>query len=1018
MFKERKKNGKLKRKILLYISVSIFLSLLLNNGSYAITSNEKIYENDINLKDEEITSLLDKNLSENFDKDFSQKVISLTNPEPQITFNYPKVGYMYIPNLNIESPAPLIGKLGYALVISGSLVIDATTTDVNYVEFKATSIFTQKNYNFIDNNLNDGCLCNFYIPSGLYHIIVYGFDENGNQLVTNSIKIIFIRSRSQREDVGVWIRTEYDGDVSSTKLDLGLLDLQRMFYTGEWKDYAVSLDSFHDTTVFLRFTNDQTIYVDNENVDVAQIEFYVETTCDTSKEYSVSLEARFPFSLLNKKNVMDNKEQNTKKYNSIKNKIYQGEQSLPRDIIEPYFCARIGFSSRKGDMGPKDLESKLLFGRNSILDPIVLRSYINQKNAGTSDVTFFGSINTVDQSGDDVFNRVLSVTFDPLVELQITYIPRNGKTFYRFYEGAGLKTIITFETEIGIEFLNKLKYSITFDPLPSFMKFDVNLFENDNIFEFIYHCDRVHSTTFRLDFYKEDYFVALDFGNVPRSIYFSADLSILNDLTFISDIDLGLSDPIDDCILYISGPKLSVFLLLEDLPTSYSFDTTLDLGVIGDLSASCTINYETSEDIGNATLGVIGNNFAFNFEVENFPKSIELNCEIDAQQHKGDIEFTWESSDNNNPAVTASVTFKKWTLGGSITLGNHYVHLFWDIDVQNGQGNIVFQKSRSESDPTFFNVWVKYGDYDGWKITCGFHLYNNRIELVWDINKDERQGLIQLQRWGGEAICVFTVTIEHQDWYINNELTLRNTMVEFVWDLPTDSNRHTSFSLSRNGDMDIKNDITVIKGSKTILDIYIEIEIANGDDDNWYLEYDYDQDGKIINFEWGDQVIRTVSTFEIMVDLEGVNWAHFTLNGEFDPSSGYKVSLTVNKDICFNIINVVTDTLTIELSFTIKADSYFEIQWFEYNSWAEGEIRFDIDTYSEWNIEVGFGPKQNNVHKYGFKIEVSSQTTLDDNLNWDIFSWPPVNWDYGGPQNINDWTVKILRNYEWYTLIS
>jgi hypothetical protein len=94
------------------------------------------------------------------------------------------------------------------------------------------------------------------------------------------------------------------------------------------------------------------------------------------------------------------------------------------------------------------------------------------------------------------------------------------------------------------------------------------------------------------------------------------------------------------------------------------------------------------------------------------------------------------------------------------------------------------------------------------------------------------------------------------------------------------------------------NCITITKGS---VEIFIfELEIKTGD--KYIVKWDYDQNGKIINFNFVGEIFK-INDLNIKVDFQG---SYFTIQGDWNVGEYGELSLTLNKEVEFTIVDIET----------------------------------------------------------------------------------------------------------------
>jgi hypothetical protein len=456
---------------------------------------------------------------------------------------------------------------------------------------------------------------------------------------------IFSNTPKNQNEFGVWIYTNYDEKIDEKKLDIDLINFLLMLRSGSWKYYTLTMENTDDTTVGLQFVKTK-IYLENEGifVDVVQTKFNFETMCDTTEDFDVALEIRFPFSLLNSKaksynNYFNNNDHNVKRNKIINRigKIFENSQyhflntlyekfiNFFQHIInthqeqstftsESYFSVRIGYSSPENDEGPKKVDTRFFFGRNSIWEPRVFRMKITPYDIEKNyKLTYNNIYLTVDQYGNEAFYRIFSIDFQPAVELQITSIPGKGKISYNFGNSNNDATKISFSAIGGL--LSEIIQSFTIDPLPSEMSFNLTVMGEKS---FLYESDTIHSVTYMMDSFDEE-------GNLVK-------------------------------------------LELENLPKKITAEWGLNVFLLS-LSSSGFVDLDMSGDVGRMTLSLYDSEMPF-IELNNFPKKLRIDGYIDVPQLQGSI--TASKYSGITTTINVPLNFNKWRIIGTININNGY----------------------------------------------------------------------------------------------------------------------------------------------------------------------------------------------------------------------------------------------------------------------------------------------------------------------------------------------------------
>lgn len=524
-------------------------------------------------------------------------------------------------------------------------------------------------------------------------------------------------------DFGVWIHTEYNGVSDATKLDIDLEQFRLMLNGGGWVPYTLSMEKPSDTTVNLRFVRTKIFLEDGTDVDVIQTQFSVDTKSDTLEDFEISLEVRFPFSLLKKKNKEYNpfsdspdKEKiiNTlKRINEIIHCAFlenlyekiisfsQKNSNAELSSSESYFCVRIGYSSPDNDEGPNRVDTRFFFGRNSIWDPQVFRMKITPYDLGREfKLSYFNSYLTVDESNNEAFYRIFSVDFEPATELQITSIPRKLKVSYDFGGSAGVATKISF-TALGGS-LSEIVQSFIIDPLPDHMSFDLTVLGERS---FKYESDRSYSVTYLMD--------SVQNGNLVK-------------------------------------------LALHDLPTRMNVEWGLNINLVAK-SASGFVDLDMSSNIGEVLLYLYGSEKPF-IQVVDFPKKLRLEGYIDIPNLKGYVSASKYSG--SETTISVPITFDKWEITDTLKIKDGYVKLSWDLPssedphVELGldtNNNTMLGMGLSVVD-TESRVEVLYIEFDG--------IATDDLKISWDYDS----GKITNFQWSGKITKLIDLyaSVEYQ----------------------------------------------------------------------------------------------------------------------------------------------------------------------------------------------------------------------------------------------------------------
>lgn len=787
------------------------------------------------------------------------------NSDPSIKIISPAAGYLYLFKLQpIQMPLANMLGLGYTVVIGRNILVDTECNDIHHVKCVANRIFTGWETVRWDYRSMDGFGADITGGSGLYRITVFGYNETGSEICQDSIKVFFIKVG--REDFGVWVNTKYNnGETISTPLQLGMTDFGSMLNTGESRQFKVSIQNEDDTDVELRFTRTKIM---SNTEKVVETKCNIVTTCDTSKQYEVSVEVRFPFVLLN------------------------GGQ--PSEQKNPYFSSEIGYASQTAQGGANHVNMTFYVGRENISDPRVFRLDVKPENIESgSKLTFFTCYRTVNMNGDEVFQRKYSIDFDPATELTITSIPREAKISYEFGRSAGILTKISLRAEGG--FLDDIVQSLTFDPLPSFMSFDLTIIGSR---EFLYESDQSYNITYALNSEQNGKLVTFQVINLPERIHAS---------------------------------------------------WGLNLGTLGDLAVSSYAELNMSQDVEHLALSFYGNEQPF-ITLENFPRKIRFESNVNLLNGTGDVTIIRKLNDIRQ--LNIAVKHKDMAVSKSFELKNNFVMMKWKIDVLNHIG--FFNVTRDSG--TIISISSSI-EFKNWTFTKTLELKNRYLELSWNINREQKTGQIILSRDIGSGSPIISFSIEHEGWILDDTLEFNNNFIELLWQLPTQTNPHAQLGLITDGGEMFHNTISVIDNSVELFHLGFGIQTDDHYIISWdYINgqiSNFNWSGKLLhltNVTIGVNLEGEVFTIsaDLNIGQEGLVELEFNkpVTVTFIDSASEKFKIYGNVAINAN--------RRLQLTWELTESGYFTVYTYGQPLGDEFNLEFGYDPQHAGNYKYGF----------------------------------------------------------------
>ncbi len=637
-----------------------------------------------------------------FEKDIKEKNIEDLSDnlpieiEPGLEIIDPQSGYLHLFKLSpIKMPLANLLGLEYSVVIGRNLKIDTNSNDIYQVKFVSEGQFTGWKSTRWDCKNRDGLSIEMDINSGLYDITAIGYDEQENEVTSDAIKVLFLKIGG--DDFGININTRYNsGETFSKTLDIGLVDFANMLNTGESKKFSVTMQNEEDTDVELSFKRTKIL---NNQENVIETKLNLETNCDTTKDYEVELEIKFPYIML--------------------------DGGQPENTNNPFFSAKVGYKTESnGEAGENKVETTFYFGRESIDDPRVFRMQLKPDNIESdTKLTLFNSYVAVDGTGNEVFHRVFSVGFEPATELTITSIPSEAKIRYDFGESAGKNTKIDFRAEGGL--LDDIIQTYKINPLPSHMSFDLTVIGNK---EFIYESDREFDASYTINSIQNGELVSFEVDKIPEKIHASWGLNIgeFGDLTASSFAELNMTSDVDKIALYLLGNEIPIFEL-DNFPRKVRFESYIDIPAgVGNISLFREVQETKDVDIILSFNDLI---VTKSIELEN--NYVKLSWDLNIGRGTGNIKVERDSDSEVNFETT--IQCGEWIFAKSLGLKNSFVELAWDVDREQRVGSIQFSRAASGGNPTI-SASISNNE---WGLSDTIELKNNFIEFYWDLPTED-----------------------------------------------------------------------------------------------------------------------------------------------------------------------------------------------------------------------------------------------------------------------------------------
>jgi hypothetical protein len=281
-----------------------------------------------------------------------------------------------------------------------------------------------------------------------------------------------------------------------------------------------------------------------------------------------------------------------------------------------------------------------------------------------------------------------------------------------------------------------------------------------------------------------------------------------------------------------------------------------------------------------------------------------------------------------------------------------------------------------------------------------------RIEGAIDV--PNLQGSLTASKYSGSSTQI-SVPLAYDQWMLSSQLILKDGLVHLFWDLPTENDSRVALGVDTNDNamlassFSLSNRIT----NANILSLAFE-GIAT---DNLHLSWNYDDAGKVKDFEWRGKVTKildfsaSVIFEDISLDITG-SWT-LGQSGSFDLEFSLPVEVT--------FVDITSEQFSLQGSIALYEDRYLKIEW-DLGQTGYFTVYTPEPVGDSLNLEFGYnyGIEQQE-YRYGFRLTATDFLVISRTIMWDTQNGIiPRIWILGDDPLPGNWNVWLLWDYQWY----
>lgn len=357
-----------------------------------------------------------------------------------------------------------------------------------------------------------------------------------------------------------------------------------------------------------------------------------------------------------------------------------------------------------------------------------------------------------------------------------------------------------------------------------------------------------------------------------------------------------------------------------------------------------------------------------------------------------DVTYTMESTQNNTIVkleLTGLPTRIKADWGLNVKLLPLSASAYIDLNMSDNLDEVALYFNNSEKPFMEIKEFPKRLYLKGYMDSC-------------------LKGYVTAYKYSGSPTQLTTV-FHLNKWEVTGVLTVKDGYLSVTWGIPFRGSKHATLGFDTKDKEMLGLDISVFdtENNTEILQIGFDAIATN----NLMLSWDVNGLGNITNFIWDGRITKLLD-LKISVYYNG---GYFNVTGSWVLGKNGSFTVQLNKKADFNLANITSDNLKLQGHVSLYSGRSLKIEWRLGETGYFTVYTFNKPVGEQLNIEFGYGQKQNNTHRYGFKLSANDFLNITRTIQWDTENGVvPRIWILGDKPLPTGWTAKLLWNYKWY----
>ena len=273
------------------------------------------------------------------------------------------------------------------------------------------------------------------------------------------------------------------------------------------------------------------------------------------------------------------------------------------------------------------------------------------------------------------------------------------------------------------------------------------------------------------------------------------------------------------------------------------------------------------------------------------------------------------------------------------------------------------------------------------------------------------QGKIALSKYSGSPTEI-SATLYFKNWKIDGLFTIKDGSMSVKWGIPYGKEKHAFITFDTNNKDMLGANITVLDVKNGTRFLVIGFDGVATDD--FGVSWDSPHPGAVSNFKWKGKITK-LTNLRIYVYHEGYL---FNISCSWTIGKEGSFFMKLNRDVNVTFANVSSDKFKLYGYVSLYGNRKIKIDW----EWGDTG-HFTIYTFNkaigrELQLEFGYGEKENDTYRYGFKLIATDFLNITRTIQWDTVNGiVPRIWILGDKPLPKEWSAWLLWNYKWYEVV-